>query len=98
MLAPTSPVQATRAFSTISEVAALLDLPVHVLRFWEARFEQIRPLRRTDGRRVYRPEDIALLNGIRFHLHALGYSIRGVQRILKAEGGIALVRNCVKAN
>src|SRR3954466_6196964 len=74
------------AFRTISEVAEDLDLPQHVLRFWETRFAQIRPLKRGGGRRYYRPDDVDLLKGIRHFLYGEGYTIRGVQRILKAEG------------
>jgi DNA-binding transcriptional MerR regulator len=74
------------AFRTISEVAEELDLPQHVLRFWESRFAQIRPLKRGGGRRYYRPDDVELLRGIRHLLYGQGYTIRGVQRILKAEG------------
>ena len=74
------------AFRTISEVAEDLNLPQHVLRFWETRFNQIRPLKRGGGRRYYRPDDVDLLKGIRHLLYGQGYTIRGVQRILKAEG------------
>jgi DNA-binding transcriptional MerR regulator len=74
------------AFRTISEVADDLGIPQHVLRFWETRFNQIRPLKRGGGRRYYRPDDIDLLKGIRHLLYGEGYTIRGVQRILKAEG------------
>lgn len=74
------------AFRTISEVAGDLDLPQHVLRFWETRFGQIRPLKRGGGRRYYRPDDVDLLKGIRHLLYGEGYTIRGVQRILKEEG------------
>ncbi len=74
------------AFRTISEVADDLDLPQHVLRFWETRFPQIRPLKRGGGRRYYRPDDIELLRGIRHLLYSEGYTIRGVQRILKEQG------------
>jgi DNA-binding transcriptional MerR regulator len=74
------------AFRTISEVADDLDLPQHVLRFWETRFTQIRPLKRGGGRRYYRPDDVELLRGIRHLLYAEGYTIRGVQRILKEQG------------
>ncbi|MXQ10993.1 MerR family transcriptional regulator [Microvirga makkahensis] len=74
------------AFRTISEVAEDLDLPQHVLRFWETRFTQIKPLKRGGGRRYYRPDDVDLLKGIRHLLYGEGYTIRGVQRILKAEG------------
>ena len=74
------------AFRTISEVADDLDLPQHVLRFWETRFSQIKPMKRGGGRRYYRPDDIDLLRGIRFLLYGEGYTIRGVQRILKEQG------------
>jgi DNA-binding transcriptional MerR regulator len=74
------------AFRTISEVADDLDLPQHVLRFWETRFTQIKPLKRGGGRRYYRPDDVDLLRGIRFLLYGEGYTIRGVQRILKEQG------------
>ncbi|MHB2166019.1 MerR family transcriptional regulator [Alsobacter sp. R-9] len=74
------------AFRTISEVAEDLDLPQHVLRFWETRFTQIRPLKRGGGRRYYRPDDVDLLRGIRHLLYGQGYTIRGVQRILKEQG------------
>jgi DNA-binding transcriptional MerR regulator len=74
------------AFRTISEVADDLDLPQHVLRFWETRFTQIRPMKRGGGRRYYRPDDVDLLRGIRSLLYGEGYTIRGVQRILKEHG------------
>lgn len=74
------------AFRTISEVASDLDLPQHVLRFWETRFTQIKPLKRGGGRRYYRPDDIELLQGIRHLLYGEGYTIKGVQRILKDQG------------
>ncbi|WP_414474190.1 MerR family transcriptional regulator [Microvirga sp. M2] len=74
------------AFRTISEVAEDLDVPQHVLRFWETRFSHIKPLKRGGGRRYYRPDDVDLLKGIRHLLYGEGYTIRGVQRILKAEG------------
>lgn len=74
------------AFRTISEVAEDLDLPQHVLRFWETRFAHIKPLKRGGGRRYYRPDDIDLLKGIRHLLYGEGYTIKGVQRILKEEG------------
>ncbi len=74
------------AFRTISEVAADLDLPQHVLRFWETRFSQIRPLKRGGGRRYYRPDDVELLRGIRHLLYGEGYTIKGVQRILREQG------------
>ena len=78
--------KAPDAFRTISEVATDLDIPQHVLRFWETRFTQIRPMKRSGGRRYYRPDDVDLLKGIRRLLYAEGYTIRGVQRILKEHG------------
>lgn len=74
------------AFRTISEVAEALDTPAHVLRFWESRFPQIRPVKRAGGRRYYRPADIALLAGIKRLLHDDGMTIRGVQKILREQG------------
>ncbi|WP_441478340.1 MerR family transcriptional regulator [Bosea sp. 2KB_26] len=74
------------AFRTISEVADDLDIPQHVLRFWETRFTQIKPLKRGGGRRYYRPDDVALLKGIRRLLYGEGYTIKGLQRILKDQG------------
>jgi len=78
--------KAPDAFRTISEVAADLDLPQHVLRFWESRFPQIKPMKRGGGRRYYRPDDVELLRGIRHLLYGQGYTIRGVQRILREQG------------
>ncbi len=74
------------AFRTISEVASELDLPQHVLRFWETRFAVIRPLKRNGGRRYYRPEDVALLRQIRDLLRDKGYTIKGVQKLLRQGG------------
>jgi DNA-binding transcriptional MerR regulator len=74
------------AFRTISEVAGDLDVPQHVLRFWETRFAQIKPLKRAGGRRYYRPEDVELLRRIRELLYKHGYTIKGVQRLLKDNG------------
>lgn len=74
------------AFRTISEAADDLNLPQHVLRFWETRFSQIKPMKRGGGRRYYRPDDIDLLRGIRHLLYEEGYTIRGVQRILREQG------------
>lgn len=74
------------AFRTISEVAEVLDTPAHVLRFWESRFTQIKPVKRAGGRRYYRPADVALLGGIKRLLHDQGLTIRGVQKILKEQG------------
>jgi DNA-binding transcriptional MerR regulator len=78
--------KAPDAFRTISEVAEDLDLPQHVLRFWETRFNQIKPMKRGGGRRYYRPEDVDLLRGIRLLLYSEGFTIRGVQRVLKEKG------------
>ena len=74
------------AFRTISEVADHLDTPAHVLRFWESRFPQIKPVKRAGGRRYYRPTDVALLEGIKRLLHDEGLTIRGVQKILREQG------------
>jgi DNA-binding transcriptional MerR regulator len=73
------------AFRTISEAAEELDLPQHVLRFWETRFTQIKPMKRGGGRRYYRPADVDLLKGIRHLLYDKGFTIRGVQRILREQ-------------
>jgi DNA-binding transcriptional MerR regulator len=84
--------KAPGAFRTISEVAQELELPQHVLRFWESRFHEIRPMKRGGGRRYYRPEDLDLLRGIRHLLYGEGYTIRGVQRLLR-EQGVHFVQN-----
>ncbi len=76
------------AFRTISEVAESLTVPQHVLRFWESRFSQIKPMKRAGGRRYYRPADVELLRGIHDLLYKKGYTIRGVQLILKDEGQV----------
>src|SRR5215831_5179511 len=78
--------KAPDAFRTISEVADELDIPQHVLRFWETRFAQIKPMKRSGGRRYYRRDDVELLRGIRHLLYGQGYTIRGVQRILREHG------------
>jgi DNA-binding transcriptional MerR regulator len=88
--------KAPDAFRTISEVADEIDVPQHVLRFWESRFAQIKPMKRGGGRRYYRPEDVDLLRGIRHLLYGEGYTIRGVQRILRDEGA-AFVQNVWRA-
>jgi DNA-binding transcriptional MerR regulator len=75
------------AFRTISEVAEDLDVPQHVLRFWETKFTQVKPLKRGGGRRYYRPEDVELLRSIRGLLYDEGYTIKGVQRLMR-EGGL----------
>lgn len=79
------------AFRTISEVASDLDVPQHVLRFWESKFSQIRPLKRGGGRRYYRPEDVDLLRGIRRLLYTDGYTIKGVQKLLREQGAKSIV-------
>ena len=89
--------KAPDAFRTISEVAEEVNVPQHVLRFWESRFSQIRPLKRGGGRRYYRPEDIDLLRGVRHLLYGEGYTIRGVQRILREEG-LAFVQSVWRSN
>jgi DNA-binding transcriptional MerR regulator len=78
--------KAPDAFRTISEVGDELDIPQHVLRFWESRFPQIKPMKRAGGRRYYRPDDVDLLRGIKHLLYGEGYTIRGVQRILREQG------------
>lgn len=80
------PHKSAEAFRTISEVAIELDVPQHVLRFWESRFNQIKPVKRAGGRRYYRPEDVDLLKGIRALLYSDGLTIRGVQKVLKERG------------
>ncbi|HEY4133650.1 MAG TPA: MerR family transcriptional regulator [Alphaproteobacteria bacterium] len=84
------------AFRTISEVATDLDVPQHVLRFWETKFSQIRPLKRGGGRRYYRPEDVELLRSIRALLYGDGYTIKGVQKLLR-EGGLKPGRAAAEA-
>ena len=74
------------AFRTISEVSKDLSLPQHVLRFWETKFVQIKPIKRGGGRRYYRPEDVMLLKGIKALLYNDGYTIRGVQKVIKENG------------
>ncbi|MFZ2869586.1 MerR family transcriptional regulator [Zavarzinia sp.] len=86
-----APVKQPGAFRTISEVAAELDVPQHVLRFWETRFPQIKPLKRGGGRRYYRPEDVALLRGIRHLLYSDGYTIKGVQKVLRENGAATVI-------
>ena len=88
--------KAPDAFRTISEVAEEINVPQHVLRFWESRFAQIRPMKRGGGRRYYRPDDVDLLRGVRHLLYGEGYTIRGVQRILREEGA-AFVQNVWRA-
>lgn len=85
--------KSSSAFRTISEVAVELDVPKHVLRFWEGKFPQLKPMKRGGGRRYYRPEDIELLRGIRWLLYSDGYTIKGVQRILR-DNGVKFVKLC----
>ena len=87
------PAKSPDAFRTISEVALALDVPQHVLRFWESKFSQIKPLKRGGGRRYYRPEDVKLLRAIRRLLYDDGYTIKGVQKILKDSGVKAVLRD-----
>ncbi|WP_342641620.1 MerR family transcriptional regulator [Rhodoligotrophos ferricapiens] len=82
--------KAPDAFRTISEVAEDLDVPQHVLRFWESKFNQVRPMKRGGGRRYYRPNDVELLRGIRHLLYGEGYTIRGVQKLLKERGAASV--------
>jgi DNA-binding transcriptional MerR regulator len=84
--------KSSQAFRTIAEAAEELDVPAHVLRFWEGKFTQIKPLKRAGGRRHYRPDDMALLRGIRALLQEDGYQLKGVQKLLKDQG-IAWVRD-----
>jgi DNA-binding transcriptional MerR regulator len=79
-------VKSSQAFRTIAEAAEELDVPAHVLRFWEGKFTQLRPLKRAGGRRHYRPDDMALLRGIRALLQEDGYQLKGVQKLLRDQG------------
>jgi len=83
---PAKAAKSPEAFRTISEVSVELDVPQHVLRFWESRFSQIKPTKRAGGRRYYRPEDVDLLRGIRTLLYSDGYTIKGVQKLLREKG------------
>jgi DNA-binding transcriptional MerR regulator len=82
-----------QAFRTIGEVAESLDLPPHVLRFWETRFKELEPVKRAGGRRYYRPRDVELVMALRQLLYGQGYTIKGVQRILKEQGARAVIDN-----
>lgn len=90
------PGKSNTAFRTISEVAGELDVPAHVLRFWEGKFNQIRPMKRGGGRRYYRPEDMSLLRRIRDLLYKEGYTIKGVQKLLR-DGRAVAPRETVEA-
>jgi DNA-binding transcriptional MerR regulator len=83
------------AFRTISEVAEEMDLPQHVLRFWETRFPQIKPLKRGGGRRYYRPDDVDLLRAVKQLLYGEGYTIKGVQKLLREQGAAMVARGLV---
>lgn len=85
--------KSSQAFRTISEVAEELDIQKHVLRFWESKFTQLKPMKRGGGRRYYRPEDVELLRGIHHLLRSQAYTIKGVQRILR-EQGVDFVKDC----
>lgn len=93
MIERAGPAKSDDAYRTISEVADELKLPQHVLRFWETRFIQVKPLKRAGGRRFYRPEDVALLRAIKTLLYGQGYTIKGVQRMLQEQGprGVAAI-------
>ena len=86
-------IKSPEAFRTISEVSKDLSLPQHVLRFWETKFVQIKPIKRGGGRRYYRPEDVRLLKGIKALLYNDGYTIRGVQKVIKENGTKKLLRS-----
>jgi len=85
------------AFRTISEVAEDMELPQHVLRFWETRFPQIKPLKRGGGRRYYRPDDVELVRAVKELLYGQGYTIKGVQKLLREQGAAALARTAGRA-
>ena len=87
------PRKSAAAFRTISEVASELDIPAHVLRFWESKFAQVKPLKRGGGRRYYRPEDVELLRSIRELLYTDGYTIKGAQKLLREGGAKEIASN-----
>ena len=89
-------IKSPEAFRTISEVSKDLALPQHVLRFWETKFVQIKPIKRGGGRRYYRPEDVMLLRGIKNLLYNDGYTIRGVQKVIKANGTKKLLEDNIQ--
>jgi len=91
-------IKSPEAFRTISEVSKDLSLPQHVLRFWETKFVQIKPIKRGGGRRYYRPEDVDLLKGIKNLLYNDGYTIRGVQKVIKENGSKNILFSNNKAN
>lgn len=85
------------AFRTISEVADSLDVPAHVLRFWESKFAQVKPIKRGGGRRYYRPDDVNLLKGIRELLYTDGMTIKGVQKVLRDQGSRSVATGAAEA-
>tara|TARA_Y100001935_G_scaffold51999_1_gene43418 strand:+ start:319 stop:747 length:429 start_codon:yes stop_codon:yes gene_type:complete len=91
-------IKSPEAFRTISEVSKDLSLPQHVLRFWETKFVQIKPIKRGGGRRYYRPEDIELLKGIKYLLYNDGYTIRGVQKVIKENGAKKIISKPTQNN
>ena len=91
-------VKSPQAIRTISEVSKDLSLPQHVLRFWETKFVQIKPIKRGGGRRYYRPEDIELLKGIKYLLYNDGYTIRGVQKVIKENGAKKIISKPMENN
>tara|TARA_S200000501_G_scaffold353529_1_gene373387 strand:- start:138 stop:581 length:444 start_codon:yes stop_codon:yes gene_type:complete len=91
-------IKSPEAFRTISEVSKDLSLPQHVLRFWETKFAQIKPIKRGGGRRYYRPEDVDLLKGIKNLLYNDGYTIRGVQKVIKENGSKNILFSNSKVN
>ena len=90
--------KASDAFKTISEVSALLDVPQHVLRFWESKFSSLRPLKRSGGRRYYRPNDVAVLRRIRQLLYVDGFTIKGAQKLVRSKSLAAKINALVIAN
>ena len=91
-------IKSPQAFRTISVVFKDLSLPQHVLRFWETKFAQIKPIKRGGGRRYYRPEDIELLRGIKYLLYNDGYTIRGVQKVIKENGAKKIISKPIQNN
>jgi DNA-binding transcriptional MerR regulator len=90
--------KANDAFKTISEVSALLDVPQHVLRFWESKFSSLRPLKRSGGRRYYRPDDVAVLRRIRQLLYVDGFTIKGAQKLVRSKAAATKPNASVTAN
>ena len=90
--------KANDAFKTISEVSALLDVPQHVLRFWESKFSSLRPLKRSGGRRYYRPDDVAVLRRIKQLLYVDGFTIKGAQKLVRSKAAAAKPNASVTAN